>query len=359
MTTPSLSALDRKMLRELWRLKGQLVSIGLVVATAVMTLVTMRGTYEALVRARGEYYRDYRLGHVWSSLERAPTTLESRIASIPGVASVQTRVTSYATLDLPWLDAPGQGLFLSLPADGRADVDDVHVRRGRYLRPDRDDEVLVSEAFFLTNGLELGDTIRAVLNGIRRDLRIVGSAISPAQSYSVPPGALYPDDERYGVFWMSRSVLGPNLDMKDAFNEVALRTSPEADEVAVIRELDRILDPYGGLGAYGRQDQLSYKILADELEQNRTMGTIFPVVFLGVGAFLLHLVLGRLVSTQRTEIGALKAMGYSNREVGLHFLGYSVTAVAAGTLLGAAGGVWAGDAMVLSLIHISEPTRPY
>lgn len=360
MTTPSLSALNRKMLRELWRLKGQLISIGLVVATAVMTLVTMRGTYEALVRARGEYYRDYRLGHVWSSLERAPSTLESRIESIPGVAAVQTRVTSYATLDLPWLDAPGQGLFVSLPTDGRADVDDVHVREGRYLRPGRDDEVLVSERFFIANDLEIGDTVRAVLNGIRRDLRIVGSAISPAQSYSTPPGALYPDDERYGVFWMSRPVLGPNLDMKDAFNEVALRTSPEADAVAVIRELDRILDPYGGLGAYAREDQLSYKILNDELEQNRTMGTIFPAVFLGVGAFLLHLVLGRLVSTQRTEIGALKAMGYSNREVGLHFLGYSVTAVAAGTLLGAAGGVWAGDAMVgLYDEYFKFPTLEY
>ncbi|NIT96068.1 MAG: ABC transporter permease, partial [Actinobacteria bacterium] len=121
MSMPRLRSLHRKMLRELWRLKGQLVSIGLVVATAVMTLVSMRGTYEALVRGRGEYYRDYRLGHVWASLERAPATLEGRIERIPGVASVQTRVTSYATLDLPWLDVPGQGLFVSLPVDGRAD----------------------------------------------------------------------------------------------------------------------------------------------------------------------------------------------------------------------------------------------
>lgn len=344
--TPRVSALHRKMLRELWRLKGQLISIGLVVATAVTMLVTMRGTYEALLLGRAEYYRDYRLGHVWSSLERAPATLESTIERIPGVAAVQTRVSQYATLDLPWLDAPGQGLFVSVPGDARADVDDVHIREGRSVRPDRTGEVLVSENFLLANDLELGDTIRAVLNGIRRDLAIVGSAISPAHSYAVPPGALYPDDERYGVFWMSRSALGPNLDMEDAFNEVAIRLAPGADEVAVIRELDRILDPYGGLGAYGREDQLSYKILNDELNQNRTMGTAFPMVFLGVAAFLLHLVLSRLISTQRTEIGALKAIGYTNREVGLHFLTYSVAAVGLGTLLGAAGGVWTGDAMV-------------
>jgi len=341
-----LRSLDRKMLRELWRLRGQLLSIGLVVATAVMMLVTMRGTYEALFEGRAAYYRDYRLGDVWSSLEQAPESLRGRILRIPGVAAVETRVTTYATLDLPWLDAPGQGLFVSIPATRRADVDDIHVREGRYVRPGRATEVVVNENFFRANELAVGDTITAVLNGVRRSMRVVGSAISPTQSYAVPPGALYPDDERYGVFWMSREALGPALEAEDAFNEVALRLSRGANEAAVLRGLDRILDPYGGRGAYGRPDQLSWKILNDELSQNRSMGTAFPVVFLAVAAFLLNLVLSRLIATQRTEIGALKAMGYSNREIGLHFLSYSVVAVGLGTLLGALGGVWAGAAMV-------------
>ena len=341
-----IRALDRKMLRELWRLRGQLLSIGLVVATAVMMLVTMRGTYEALFEGRAAYYRDYRLGDVWSSLEQAPESLRGRIASIPGVTAVETRVTSFATLDLPWLDAPGQGLFVSVPDGRRAEVDDIHMREGRYLRPGRSNEVVVSESFFSVNGLQIGDTIHAVLNGIRRDMSIVGSAISPAQSYAVPPGALYPDDERYGVFWMSREVLGPNLQADDAFNEIALRLGRGASETGVIKDLDRVLDPYGGLGAYGRADQFSWKILNDELTQNRSMGTAFPIVFLAVAAFLLNLVLSRLIATQRTEIGALKAVGYTNREIGFHFLSYSVVAVGLGTVVGAVGGVWAGGAMV-------------
>jgi putative ABC transport system permease protein len=341
-----MRALDRKMLREVWRLRGQLVSIGLVVATAVMMLVTMRGTYEALYTGRAAYYRDYHLGDVWSNLEQAPETLRGRIAQIPGVAAVETRVTSYATLDLPWLNAPGQGLFVSVPENRRAQVDDIHIREGRYVRPGRASEVVVNENFFNANHLAIGDSITAVLNGVRRTMTIVGSAISPAQSYAVPPGALYPDDERYGVFWMSRTVLGPALEAEDAFNEVAVRLSRGANETAVIRELDRILDPYGGLGAYGRADQLSWKILNDELRQNRSMGTAFPVVFIGVAAFLLNLVLSRLISTQRTEIGALKAVGYTNREIGLHFLSYSVVAVGLGTLIGALGGVFLGDGMI-------------
>jgi len=341
-----MRALDRKMLRELWRLRGQLLSIGLVVAAAVMMLVTMRGTYEALYEGRAAYYRDYHLGDVWSSLEQAPESLRERLIRIPGVAAVETRVTTYATLDLPWLEAPGQGLFISVPERRRPAVDDIHIREGRYVRPGDATEVVVNENFFKANHLTIGDTITAVLHGVRRSMRIVGSAISPAQSYAVPPGALYPDDERYGVFWMSREVLGPALEAKDAFNEVALSLSAGANQAAVLRELDRLLDPYGGLGAYARPDQLSWKILNDELRQNRSMGTAFPVVFIAVAAFLLNLVLSRLIATQRTEIGALKAMGYSNAEIGLHFLSYSVVAVGLGTLLGALGGIWAGAAMV-------------
>lgn len=355
-----IRALDRKMLRELWRLRGQLISIGLVVATAVMMLVTMRGTYEALVTGRAAYYQDYRLADVWSSLEQAPESLRDRISRIPGVAAVETRVTSFATLDLPWLDAPGQGLFISVPEGRRATVDDIHIREGRYVESGRAAEVVVNENFFVANGLQLGDTIRAVLNGVRREMRIVGSALSPTHSYAVPPGALYPDDERYGIFWMSREVLGPNLDAKDAFNEVAVRLSRGASETAVIREIDRVLDPYGGLGAYGREDQISYKILNDELTQNRSMGTAFPIVFLAVAAFLLNLVLSRLIATQRTEIGALKAVGYTNREIGVHFLSYSLAAVGIGTLIGAVGGVWAGGAMVdLYDAYFTFPTLEY
>jgi putative ABC transport system permease protein len=225
------------------------------------------------------------------------------------------------------------------------------------VRAGRVGEVLVSENFFDANDLALGDTVVAVLNGARRALRIVGTAIAPDQSYSVPPGALYPDDERYGVFWMSRSELGPTLDMADAFSEVAVRLSPGTDEAEVIREMDRILDPYGGLGAYGRADQLSWKILNDELEQNRTTGTAFPVVFLAVAAFLLNLVLGRLIATQRTEIGALKAIGYTDREVGRHFLAYSLVAVSIGTVIGISGGIWAGASMVdLYALYFKFPT---
>ena len=341
-----MGVLRHKLLREVWTMRGQLLSIAAVVAVGIMTVLTMRGSYESLVLSRDLYYRDARFPDVWAQLERAPESVRARIEGLDGVAAVQTRVTFLATLQLDGLDAPALGRFVSIPEERRAMLADLHMESGRYLARGRRDEVIVSKNFAEANAFGPGDTLRAVINGRLRDLRIVGTAISPEYTYAVPPGALYPDDQRYGIVWMSRDALGPAYDMDGAFNEVVVSLAPGATEAHVLARLDRLLERYGGLGAYGREDQVSHMILSSELDQSRTMGTVLPTVFLLVAAFLLNLVLRRMISTQRTEIAVLKAFGYSDAEVGLHFMGYALVAVGAGALVGMGSGVWLGRAMV-------------
>lgn len=341
-----MTALNRKLLREVWQHRGQMLSIAAVVAVGIMTVLTMRGTYESLVLARDLYYRDSRFPDVWVSLERAPEALARRLREIPGVAAVDTRVTFAATLDLPGLDAPGLGRFISIPEHRRSMLGAFHLKSGRDVAPAARDEVLISSRFAAANALAPGSTIRAVVNGRLRELSIVGTAVSPEHTYAVPPGSIFPEDARYGIIWMDRARLGPAYDMDGAFNEAAFTLSPRANINQVLADIDRLLVPYGGLGAYGRADQFSHQIINGELEQNRTMGTAIPVIFLGVAAFLLNIVLGRLIATQRTEIAVLKAFGYSNLEVGGHYLRFAMVAVAAGTLLGTLVGIRLGRAMV-------------
>lgn len=343
---PRISTLDLKLLRELWGHRGQMASIAAVVAVAVMTVLTMRGTYEALEGSQRRYYRDARFPDVWAQLERAPESMRRRIEQIPGVAAVTTRVTFTATLDVPGVDAPAQGLFVSIPERHRPAAGDLHLTAGRWIEPGRRSEAIVSENFAEANGFVPGDTLRAVLNGRLRDLEIVGVAISPEHSYAVPPGALFPEDERYGIVWMGREVLGPAYAMEGAFNEVVLRLAPGGDRNRIIAALDRLLEPYGGLGAFGREDQPSHLILAGELEQNRSTGTVVPAIFLGVAAFLLNVVMGRMIATQRTEIAVLKAFGYDNLAVGWHYLRFALAAVLMGAVAGSLLGVWLGGQMV-------------
>ena len=337
-----LPAIHRKLLRDLGRLRGQMISIAVVVACGVMAVVSMRGTYTALDRSRDRFYERQRFADAWVSVVRAPEPLAERVAELPGVGQVQTRVLTDVALAVPWLVEPARARLVSIPDDRPAALDRLYVVAGRLPEPGRTDEVVASERFATTNGLALGDTLGAVIAQRWQRLRIVGIGVAPDYLFEIAPGDLFPDNRRFGILWMRRGALGPAAGMEGAFNELALTLAPGASRAAVLAGVDRIMAPYGGLGAYGREDQFSSRILDSEIQQNRVTGTVVPAIFLGVAAFLLNIVLARLIATQRDEIAVLKAFGYTNAEVGRHFLGYAAAAVVLGVVLGTLLGVVVG-----------------
>ena len=342
-----LPAIHRKLLRDLRRLRGQMISIAVVVACGVMAVVSMRGTYTALDRSRARFYERQRFADVWVSVVRAPEPVAGIVAALPGVGRVQTRILTDVALEVPWLVEPARARLVSIPDDRPAELDRLYLVAGRLPDPARTDEVVASERFATTNGLALGDTLGAVIAQRWQRLRIVGIGVAPDYLFEIAPGDLFPDSRRFGILWMRRGVLGPAAGMEGAFNELALSLAPGASRAAVIAAVDRLLAPYGGLGAYGREDQFSSRILDSEIQQNRVTGTVVPAIFLGVAAFLLNIVLARLIATQRDEVAVLKAFGYTNGEVGRHFLGYAAAAVLLGVVLGTVLGVLVGRLFIV------------
>jgi putative ABC transport system permease protein len=335
-----LSILDRKLLRDLWHLRGQVAAISVVVACGVATVMTTRTAYTSLLGSRAAYYADYRFADVFAHVKRAPEALRARLLAVPGVVAAETRIVTEVTLDVPGLAEPATGQLVSVPERRRPILNDLYLRRGRWPEPGRSDEVIVSEAFAVANRLEPGETLGAVINGRWQRLRIVGVALSPEYLYEIAPGGLFPDNKHFGVLWMSREALGPAFEMVGAFNDVSLAVGPDAVESDVIGRVNRLLDRYGGLGAYGRSDQVSARFISDEIAQNRVSGTVIPAIFLGIAAFLLNVVLARLVSTEREQIGVLKAFGYSDWAVGRHYLKFAVVALLIGCAVGVALGLW-------------------
>lgn len=334
-----LRVLDRKLVRDVWHMRAQMAAIAVVVACGVATVVTTRTSYTSLLVSRAAYYNDYRFADVFAQLKRAPDYVAMKIAAIPGVASIDTRVISAVTLDVPGLAEPATGRLVSLPSAGRPVLNDLHLRSGRWPDSDRRDEVIASEAFAEANGLRAGDVLGAVVNGRWQRVRIVGIAISPEYVYEIAEGGLFPDNRRFGVLWMPRDVMGPAFDMVGAFNDVSLRLDATASVPDVLTRVDRVLQPYGGLGAYHRHDQVSARFLEDEIGQNRVSGTVIPAIFLGIAAFLLNVVLGRVVSIEREQIAVLKAFGYSDWTVGWHYLKFALVALCVGAAVGAAVGL--------------------
>lgn len=336
-------AIDRKLLRDLRQLRGQVVTIALVVACGIASYVTLQSTYASLERSMARYYLEHRFGDVFVHLERAPEEVRKQLEAVAGVALVYTRVVEAVTLPIAGKDQPPLAEVVTLPAGGEPPLERISLEAGRLPEPGRADEAVLLALFAERYGIRPGDTLPVVLNQERRRLAIVGLGSSPEFIYPIPPGgAAGVDDERFAVLWMDRGAIAPAFQMEGAFNDVILRLQPGASEAAVLREVDRVLDRYGGLSAIGRARQPSNDILDDEMGQLSTWATVVPLIFLGVSAFLVNVVLARLVQLQRPEIAALKALGYGDRDVGLHYLKLVTVVVLLGAALGLGFGAWLG-----------------
>lgn len=335
-----LRALDRKMLRDLWHMKAQVLAICLVMASGVATFVMSLATLHSLEAMQQGFYERYRFAEVFASLVRAPELVGERIRTIEGVQQVQTRTVASVILDVPGMAEPGAGKLVSVPDIGEPTLNALHLYRGRWLDPVGRDEVLAHVSFVESHGFEPGDELEMVINGRLRKLTIVGVVLSPEYVLQVAPGELLPDYERFGIFWMRRAELDGAMDMAGAFNDVALKLAPHASTDAVVEELDRILDPFGGTGAYDRDGHLPHLYLDDDIQGLRVIGLFAPSIFLAVAAFLLNVVLSRLVRTQREQIAALRAFGYSRFAVAGHYLKLVMVIVLIGVALGTALGMW-------------------
>jgi len=352
-----MKAIDKKLWRELWGMRMQALAIAMVIVGGVGIFIMSLSTLDSLYETRESYYRSHHFAQVFASLKRAPLALINRIEEIPGVDKVETRVVAYVNLDVAGFNDPVSGHLLSLPDNSSGLLNQIYLRKGRLLEPGRDNEVILSEEFARAHDLQPGDKLHATINGRRKTLTVVGHALSPEYIYQIAPGAMFPDYLRYGVLWMARKPLATAYDMDGAFNDVTLTLGKGGNAQDVIDRLDDILKSYGGIGAYARKDQLSNRFLSEELKQQQTIATVFPIIFFGVAAFLLNVVTSRLISLQREQIAGLKAFGYSDFAVGLHYTKLVLMIVTLGIIGGIGAGIWMGKGM--SNIYMEFYSLPF
>lgn len=340
-----MSPLNRKLLRDLWRIKGQAAAIGAVIAVGVLLLVMMTGLVSSLEETRRAYYERYRLADVFAPVTRAPEGVIGDLAAIPGVAAAEGRVSGYALIDLEGVDLPIQARIVSLPDFDAPKLNDIVLTEGRRLDATNPDEILLLKGFADARGIKPGQSLRLTIRGAQRMFRVVGLAQSPEFLYVAAPGEMVPDDARYAVIWMSHATAEAAYDMKGAFNEALLSLARDAREPAVLAAADRALEPYGGLKAYGREDHLSDRYVSEEIRGLRVQRGVVPPIFLAVAAFLLYIVVSRMVQAERVQIGLMKAFGYTDVEVGAHYLKLVLFIATTGAIAGCLAGITAGRAM--------------
>jgi putative ABC transport system permease protein len=190
-----LAPLDRKLLRDLSRMKGQMVAVSLVMACGLAMMIMTRSLILTLEGTRNAYYEKHRFADVFGSLKRAPLAMADRMAQVAGVAAIQPRVVVDVTLDMPGMSEPATGHIVSLPDDDKPQVlHEIFLRKGRLPRLGERREVVVSEAFAEKNFLKIGDSVTAVINGRRDSLVITGIGLSPEFVFEARAGETLPDN---------------------------------------------------------------------------------------------------------------------------------------------------------------------
>ena len=340
-----MSMLRRKRWRDLWKMRGQILAVALVAAVGVANLVMSRATLESLEGSRDRFYREYAFADAFADLKRAPESVARQLARVDGVAMVDTRVVTFGRAELPKFRQPIRVQAISLPEFSGLRLNRLHLRAGREPDPGERGALVVSDAFAEAHGLHPGAEMTLVLHGHRQRFHVTGIGTTPEFVAQLAPMTLFPDARRFAVVWISRPVLAAAIDMDGAFNSVALRLDPRVPFEHVRAPIDRVLSRYGGIGAVARADQPSHRYLSEEFRQLRTMARLFPAVFLGVAAFVLYVVLGRLVAGQREQIGTLRAFGFEPREIWYHYAGYALVTGLLGAGLGLVLGARLGSTM--------------
>lgn len=337
-----MNGLNRKLIRDLWRMRGQALAIALVTAAGTTAFITLLGTLLSLEKTQSAYYERFRFADVFANMRRAPEFALRELARIPGVKQVSGRIVFNVVVDLGGAREPVNSLLISAPRPGEAPLNNIHIRKGRLVSPGSPDEVVMIEPFAEANGLDLGSHFFATIKGHRKELKLVGIALSPEYIFFGVPGAMVPDDRRFGVMWMDRDALAAAFDLREAVNDVSFSILPHASIDDVIDKIDLSLERFGGVGAYGRKDHVSHATLNGDIEQLRTTTEIAAPLFLGVVAFLLHMLMMRHVETEREYIGVLKAFGYRNRTVAWHYMKLVLMIVGIGIGVGIVGGAQLG-----------------
>ncbi|MHC4600392.1 MAG: ABC transporter permease [Planctomycetota bacterium] len=343
----AISPLNRKLLRDLWGAKGQVLAVAAVIMTGIASYAALNSAFRDLLLTRDAYMDRYRMADLFFHVERAPASVTSKLTAIPGVLEAEGRLVFDVTLDLPNRSDPAVGRVISIPDKPTRFICGVHLASGSYPAPAGSNRVLLSQEFAEANGFRSGSTFEALINDKKHTLVVAGSGLSPEYIYVIRGiQDFVPNPQGFGILWTGRTFAEEAFGYENAVNDILVRIEKGADPKTLLDRVDRVLDPYGVTYKYEKKYQLSYRTLDDELTGLKAMSKTVPTIFVLVASVILFILVGRLVKRQREQIGVMKAFGYSNVQVLVHFAAFSLAIGLVGTVTGLLMGDTLARAMV-------------
>lgn len=316
---------------------GQFVGMAVIIAVGISLYIGITTAFFNLNQSQETFYHDNNFADYYFYVVRAPETIMRQVQAVPGVNLASGRIQK----DVPVLKDNQQRATVrltsyALPIEN--EVNGIEILNGRLFSKypaDGGIEVLLDPGYFNANQLAFGDTINIVAENRKHPVNVVGTATGPEFTYIMKDASnMMPDYETFGIMMVPLNQCQELFNLPGQINQVLVQFAPGVDIDKTVQDIKNILEPYGNLANFPRKDQLSHAALDAELTGLDAISGFLPMIFLSIAAGIQFVILRRMIKTQRTQIGIMKAIGYDNRQIILHFSSYAIMVCAFGAIAG-------------------------
>jgi putative ABC transport system permease protein len=326
------------LLRMILQSKSQFIAILLIIITGISVFTGMNMVAVNMQSTVDLYYSQNSFPHLFVKTNGFPENETKKIESLPGVKNASGRVTLEGRM---LTEDPNERVNLRLhstSSDNNALCKNTLM--GGTLNLKKAKDVLVVDQFAIARGIEIKDKITIQVGGLQYSLDVVGIVANPENVYMMENAqSLLPDSKTFGVLYVSESFAQWVTGLPGSYNELLVEMVIGTDEDQLKDDMEDEMEAYGIKQSIDREGHLSNSVLDSEISGLDLMADSLPIIFLIVAGLILMMMLGRMVKRDRMKIGVLKAMGYSNRSVLMHYVGYAGLAGILGGLIGSLAGM--------------------
>ncbi|MDY6835993.1 MAG: FtsX-like permease family protein [Chloroflexota bacterium] len=328
-----MKKIHRKLLRDLWASKGLFLAVTIVIFLGVSLF---GAAFVGYLNLKTSYDYTYEvLGMADFTIKTAEDATDTRDAlqNLSGVEHLTGRMNSAIAMELPG-GKRVEARVISLPSGDRAEVNNIKVEDGYYFEPGQNNVLLAQKSFADHHDIAPGDEMVFAVQDQEMVFTVAGIATSP--EYIFPAKSrqeILISSEVWGVVFIPEDAI-TDLMGKSFMNEFCFLLEDGSDVDATILQAEEALASYGVMESITKEDQPSNAGLQMDLQEFGEIAEIFPMLFLIVGAMATYILLTRIVFNQRTQIGVMRAMGYSRRQVLFHYLSFALIIGILGSVLG-------------------------
>ena len=313
------------MLRDFKDHKAQFLSIFLMALIGVFAFTGISGEVVGMVDVSNSYYENTNLADGWIYGEEISDDVFSDIKSMEEIKDAQREMVVDTVAN--YSSDPEITLHV---VEGNQNISKFYLFKGKDFDPNDEEGIWIDKRFADGRKLDIGDKITLKFDGNKVSKTVRGIMYSPEYVYYIQEGSLLPDFSQVGFAYIPSK--GADFDI--VYNTIALDGYEELDEKDFKSALEDKLGQKAYVQYVDRDNNVGIKTLQDEISQHQMFSGIFPAIFVLVSLLTLVTTMSRVISAQRMQIGTLKAMGYSNKSIILHYLSYGFVLSLSGSVIG-------------------------